>query len=129
MLIRLFQQRPRYWFSVRNRHNIWLSRTDKLKQPDKHKRTRQNPVNHQHWDLLRIIGFEEKYALAVCVVFHSKKTLPSLEYKSGPAYYGGVGSREIAANIPEAPVQLNSLSFAWIDQKNFNASFSDQPEN
>ena len=37
MLIRLFQQRPRYWFSVRNRHNIWLSRTDKLKQPDKHK--------------------------------------------------------------------------------------------
>jgi hypothetical protein len=22
-------------------HNIWLSRTDKLKQPDKHKRTRQ----------------------------------------------------------------------------------------
>ena len=35
MLIRLFQQRPRYWFSVRNRHNIWLSRTDKLKQPDK----------------------------------------------------------------------------------------------
>jgi hypothetical protein len=40
MLIRLFQQRPRYWFSVRNRHNIWLSRTDKLKQPDKHKLAR-----------------------------------------------------------------------------------------
>jgi len=33
-LIRLFQQRPRCWFSVRNRHNIWLSRTDKLKQPN-----------------------------------------------------------------------------------------------
>jgi len=37
VLIRLFQQRPRYWLAVRNRHNMWLSRTDKLKQPDKHK--------------------------------------------------------------------------------------------
>src|SRR4029077_14972199 len=40
MLIRSFQQRPRYWFSVRNRHNIWLSRTDKLKQADKQELSR-----------------------------------------------------------------------------------------
>jgi hypothetical protein len=46
MLIRLFQQRPRYWFSVRNRHNIWLSRTGKLKQPDKHKLTSTQPTWH-----------------------------------------------------------------------------------
>ena len=40
LLIRLFQQRPRYWLALRNWHNIWLSRSDKLKQPDKHKSTK-----------------------------------------------------------------------------------------
>jgi nucleoside-diphosphate-sugar epimerase len=35
LLVRLPQQIPSYWFAIRNRHNIWLSRADKLKQPDK----------------------------------------------------------------------------------------------
>src|SRR6516225_3068013 len=82
---------------------------DSVCQVPPHQRTRQNPVNHQHRDLLRIIGLKEKYALPVCVVFHSKKTLPSLKDKPGPAYDGGVGSREIAANVPEAAIQLDSL--------------------
>jgi hypothetical protein len=88
---------------------------DSVCQIPPHQRTRQNLVNHQDWNLLWIIRLKKKYALPVCVVFHSKKALPSLKYKSGPAYYSSEGSREIATNFPETAVQLNSLSFAWID--------------
>ena len=35
LLIRLFQERPRYGFPIRNRHNIWPFKSDNLKQPDK----------------------------------------------------------------------------------------------
>src|SRR5690242_9439835 len=88
---------------------------DSVCQIPPHQRTRQNPVNHQHWNLLWIIRLKKKEALPVCVVFHSKKALPSLKDKSGPACYGSEGSREIAANFPETTVHFSSLSFAWID--------------
>jgi hypothetical protein len=50
LLIRLFQQRPRYWLALRNWHNIWLSRSDKLKQPDKHK---LSSLAYDSWESLR----------------------------------------------------------------------------
>src|SRR6201981_2782813 len=37
MLIRLFQQGPKYWSAIPKRHNISLPRATELKQSDKHK--------------------------------------------------------------------------------------------
>jgi hypothetical protein len=41
MLIRLFQQRPKYWFVIDNRHNIWAISGEELKHPDKHELARE----------------------------------------------------------------------------------------
>ena len=36
---------PSYWPAIRNQHNIWLSRTEKLKPPDKHESAIPLPVS------------------------------------------------------------------------------------